>query len=1444
MNDDFEIIGISQKKKPMTKEEKLAKRREKYAEKQLVKKNKKQEIINNFIINNNLQYDEITYNELKEYIKEHKLIPIGRTKKEYYNLFINREFKLAERRRKYREEHKEEIERKEAERKAKIEERKEKRREEYRKKKERNDEEIERKIFNTMYNFYSEMPRYKIVKVDTAIKGYFRNYEIISEVLEEKVNPFIFTLDDVVDEYVGNGWAIYGGAIRKYKVGRKLKKKLDYLKNILSYCARGSYIIQSLILARNEILNLMNNLLLETNGYILNITTKVTTMQAKAGSGKEKATYHKRDIYINSDNYIITNSDNINISIDGVNINFFNNLYDYYNEYKIYERLYSAENVSITEGNRFDYSDDNVYSKFMRIHEHDVLKDILTKKIKTININDENIVINNIFKSIVDTTAHIMMEGYDDYSSYTDKIFINIKKYNPLSRGLFIDTPEELHRKIINIQNKDEKCFAYCIIAKFYPHEQNKHRVSNYINDFDKFNWDGVNFPTTIKDITIFEKNNSIAVNVFGFDNDTRDIYPLYISNIISEKEVDLMVIENDETSHYTLIPDFNRLMANKTKHEHKLYWCKRCLCFYSHNEEKLKEHIDNGCGELGYQKVSLPSDEKKYISFKNYKNTLKIPFVIYADFESLTSEYTTVSNNNTNKYQLHEACGFCFKVVCQYEEYNQYFNNKYLYRGNNAAKEFMRQILDVQKIIKKLLKVEKEIIISNEDNIKFKSTKICHICNCDFNDDIDDENNIKVMDYCSLSGTYRGAAHAKCQEKLKFPKFTPVIFHNLKGYDAHLIIDVASEFCDKISPIANNFEKYMSFTINNLKFIDSAQFMNESLEKLVESLNNDINKFNNLKSVFNNVNDCKLLTRKGIYPYDYMNSFSKFDEEQLPPISSFYSKLTNNECNNEDYEYAKLIWETFKIKNMGDYHDLYLLSDVLLLSDVFENFRNVSLETYGLDPCHYITSPGLSWDAGLKMTNITLELLTDVDQYIFIEKSIRGGISMISNRYSEANNKYMKNYNKNEESKYIMYLDANNLYGWAMTQQLPTGNFTWNNNEWNEQSIMNISNNGEIGYFFEVDLEYPTELHDLHNDYPLAPEKVSIDDYMLSKKQRTLTDKLNISKSSYKSERLIPNLYNKYKYKVHYVTLKLYLSLGLKIKKIHRVLQFNQSNWLEKYIDKNTKLRTSAKNKFEKDFYKLMNNSFYGKTMENIRNRRNIVLITNEKEATKISNKTNCISFKIFNENLVGLEFENTNLELNKPIYVGASILDLSKHLMYDFYYNNLKNKYNDKMKLLFTDTDSICFEVKCNDFYTDMNNDKKNYDLSEMIIFNDPTNKKVIGKFKDETNGIPIKEFIGLRAKMYSILIDDGHEKKTAKGIKNYVIRQKFNHKTYKDILFNECQNNISMNIIRSENHKIYSIEQNKIGLSCFDSKRYFIDESFDTLSYGHYKISKTNI
>ena len=310
------------------------------------------------------------------------------------------------------------------------------------------------------------------------------------------------------------------------------------------------------------------------------------------------------------------------------------------------------------------------------------------------------------------------------------------------------------------------------------------------------------------------------------------------------------------------------------------------------------------------------------------------------------------------------------------------------------------------------------------------KETK-CWICKGELNND-------GVRDHCHFTGRYRGAAHNKCNLNYRKPNFTPVVFHNLSGYDSHLFIKDLGFSQGNIDCIPNNEERYISFTKSievghytskegenkplhhKIRFIDSFKFMAESLDSLVNNLPEDA--FNNLKRYYTG-DKLSLVMRKGVYPYEYMDSLERLKETQLPPREAFYSRLNDEGISDEDYAHAQKVWRVFKMEHFKDYHNSYNETDVLLLADVFENLRDICIKNYKLDPAHYYTAPGLAWDAALKITKVELELLSDIDMLLMVEEGIRGGVSMISNRYGKSNNKYMGDkFNPSEPSKYITY--------------------------------------------------------------------------------------------------------------------------------------------------------------------------------------------------------------------------------------------------------------------------------------------------------------------------------------------------------------------------------------------------------------------------------------
>ena len=613
-------------------------------------------------------------------------------------------------------------------------------------------------------------------------------------------------------------------------------------------------------------------------------------------------------------------------------------------------------------------------------------------------------------------------------------------------------------------------------------------------------------------------------------------------------------------------------------------------------------------------------------------------------------------------------------------------------------------------------------------------------------------------------------------QLRYRIPSYIPVVFHNLSGYDAHLFIRELGAHTSDMEVIAKNKEDYISFSIKalvekyidkngeekdkliELRLIDSFKFMASSLDSLTKNLVSSGKKFFGFEDY--SELQYELLTRKGIYRYEYMSSWDRFEETQLPPIESFYSKLNMSSISSDDYQHAQRVWKEFRIHNLGDYHDLYLGTDVVvvLLANVFEAFRGTCLRHYSLDPAHFYTSRGLAWKACLKRTGIKLELLTDPDMLLMFERGIRGGITQAVRKYASANNKYMGDkFNPNEDTTYLQYLDANNLYGWAMSQPLPTGGFRWV--DVNPKEISELATRTDKGYILEVDVSYPAELHNPHNDIPFMCDRMEL---------------IEINGV----EKLVPNLRDKKNYVIHIKALDQALTHGLVLGRIHRAIEFDQSAWMKPYIDFNTQLRTKAKNDFEKDFFKLMNNSVFGKTMENIRKHRNIKLVTTEEKYLKTVMKPNFKSGVRFGENLIGCEMGKIKVVMKKPVYLSQAILDLSKIVMYEFHYDHMKPKYDgENLKLCYMDTDSLVYEIKTEDFYADIADDvPARFDTSGYIPDRPlpiGLNKKFIGLMKDELGGAIMTGFVALRPKLYSYKKLYRSEDKNCKGIKKCVVK-----------------------------------------------------------------------
>ena len=595
-------------------------------------------------------------------------------------------------------------------------------------------------------------------------------------------------------------------------------------------------------------------------------------------------------------------------------------------------------------------------------------------------------------------------------------------------------------------------------------------------------------------------------------------------------------------------------------------------------------------CSSYEAVHIKMPKENACILKFKKFQARFFAPIVLYFDLESLLLPVHTAFNNpkisSSNNIEKHVPSGFCITAIEQSTQKQLMFK---LVRSPNCMSDSIKTIESLAYDIHNR-KQQHKIFTGQLDQTK-SEVKACWICGLDFN-----AQDIKVLDHCHYSGEFLSWAHNTCNLKRRSLNFTPVVAHNLSNYDLHHICQ-AIQYCSsnsKLQVIPQTDEKYVCLIIRvkvgeyknkkgelielfeNMRFLDSFRFMGMSLEKLVSFLPTDGFKIidNHFEEKFAK-KQIKLLHQKSFYPYSYFDNFERFSEKRLPPLNKWKNTLAGGEVSItlENLAHANQVFRTFKCKTLGDYHDLYLTTDTLLLACVFEKFRKVCYETYGLDCAQYFSPANLAGDAYLKTCNINVRLLEEREHLDMAENLMRGGMSSVySSRLFKANNKYLQDFDETVESSFGFTIDSNNLYGGIMqTCCLPIGDFELVEMPLSE--LLQTPEDSPYGFIVGVDLEYPPELHDIQSDYQLAPTRESVEVIWLSQYQENLRNKMNVRVRT-KSKKLLQTMFAKPHYTLHYFTLQLYSELNLKVTKVHRVLRFLQGFWLAPYIELNSRKR------------------------------------------------------------------------------------------------------------------------------------------------------------------------------------------------------------------------------------------------------------------------------
>ncbi|XP_029660134.1 uncharacterized protein LOC115233720 [Formica exsecta] len=548
--------------------------------------------------------------------------------------------------------------------------------------------------------------------------------------------------------------------------------------------------------------------------------------------------------------------------------------------------------------------------------------------------------------------------------------------------GCYIEIPRKimLKRAVINVRPTDDACFAWAVVAALYPVEKHAERSSRYPHYSMVLNLEGVEFPMSLNGITRFERINDISINVYTVRNKKDGkggcrIVPLRLTGDKKERHVTLLCISNTtrqgNSAHFAWIKNLSRLVGSQMK---------RCMHYFRMGD-KLSAHSAD-CGRMNECAIVLPTEDDKWLKFRNYVRKERLPFVVYADLECALEKKGERKTSNTSIVQHHKVYSAGYYARCALDDASSTYRT---YRGENCVSWFVREWYDLALRARTILDTDAPMTdLTPDEWERFMSATHCRVCDRPF-----ESEDACVRDHCHLTGRYRGPAHSNCNLNYKETYRRTVTADERNVYLFH------EECRGRVGQLASYLDK------SELRIARS--------------------KFSDLDDA-----DFELLARKGVFPYEYVDDVDKLRETRLPPREAFHSSQTGDAISESDYTHAIRIWERFRVEILGDYSDLYLKTDVLLLADVFKNFRDACMWSYGLDPVRYYTLPGYTWDSMLKHTGVRFELLTDIDMVMFVECGIRGGLSQCFNRYARANNKYAQSHDPSEPS-YLMYSNINN---------------------------------------------------------------------------------------------------------------------------------------------------------------------------------------------------------------------------------------------------------------------------------------------------------------------------------------------------------------------------------------------------------------------------------
>ena len=1003
-------------------------------------------------------------------------------------------------------------------------------------------------------------------------------------------------------------------------------------------------------------------------------------------------------------------------------------------------------------------------------------------------------------------------------------------------------------------------------------------------------------FPFHIKNCRRFEKAFSkldIAINVWTISHNS--VYTLYQSDMKEcISRLDLFLAQptvNNPVGHYMLID--NTATFLKTVKQHCLnksrtqrvgrdwLYCNKCAQIFT-SEKLLKSHTIR-CTNPNGQIIKYAQKGEQMMFNSSAKRQCKAPYVAFLDFEAkmenVSNEQNFVKTNCENckiggpvRQCSHAERELSNQLPMTYSFFVFSSEGELVYQKTNSLDDnliadFFSALQDCEKVLQSdNLNKYKKLHWSNRLEEMFIRETKCYLCGNVF---VPGDPKYKpVRDHCHITAPiynpvekcmeskYLGAAHAECNLQRRVPKHIPVYVHNFMSYDSNFLLkhlgvkDDMQSSMGKVRCMPYNNNKMRTMEIGVWKFLDSYQMLSGSLADLVNNLSLDKEEFPMVQQGLSVSNkNIKLFSKKAAFPYDWVKSVSQLKSTtDFPPYESFYSILKGDNISKEHYEAGKNIFQKLNCKNMLEYTEFYCKLDTLLLAEVMFSFRETIYDSFNLAIENFISLPQLSFEACLKKIDKPIEKMSDPTMVLMFEKNIRGGVSFVNTRHVKVESP--------DDS--ILYIDANNLYGWAQKMYLPIGEYSWlderliDSLKWEQMRA-----DQEHGYVAEVDLEFPPELHEKLDNLPLAPYHETIVYKRLSSYSKKVQRNLLGSKraKNYRQNKLLTDLTTKKRYVVHYMNLQFYLKLGAKLKKVHNVIKFKQEDILKPFIEFASEMRAKSKTKFATDLWKMLSNSLYGKFIQDVRKYASVTFVDNQRQLGKLISTNLFKDAHKITDNLCMVFMRNKSLLLDRLYGIGFTILELSKLFMYNMWYDFIQPKFGDNAELVLTDTDSFVIKFKGHTKQQALEKLAPVMDFSNFpkdSTFYSEQHKKVPGYFKDEYPAGIITEAVNVRSKCYflniepdnNITVPNNSPKKhiVCKGISQN-ISSKFPIELYKECVYSDNTAVYStMHRIRAKKRRLCTVAVTKQTISSGDDKRHQLC-SIHSVPYGskYAKLSK---